>query len=97
METAALVFLGLALFFFCGLLFCTLLDAFDVANSYEACKICFFCFLFFTIIGVILLALPEKQIKPEVKEYPLTEWKMDYKVTMLGEKTDTTLVLTKIR
>lgn len=35
--------------------------------------------------------------KPRVEEYPLSEWRMDYKVTTMNEKSDTTLVLTKIK
>lgn len=32
-----------------------------------------------------------------IHEYPLDEWKMDYKITSVCGKTDTTVVLTKIK
>ena len=45
-----------------------------------------------SIIGIICIGIPE-----EPKEYPATEYTLEYKITAIGEQSDTTYVLTKIK
>ena len=47
--------------------------------------------LFFSVAGIIDMATPEKP-----KEYSSSEYTLEYKVTTIGEQSDTTYVLTKI-
>lgn len=60
--------------------------------------------ILFLMLGVISICLPyvqnkqaEQSKKPKIEEYSLTEWNIDYKIIIMGEKSDTVLVLTKIK
>ncbi len=97
METAALIFLGLSVLFFCAFLVFQILYTFDVHRACESSCICLIICLFLVIGFLITGSISEEQNKPKVKEYPLTEWRMDYKITTMDEKSDTTLVVTKIK
>ena len=49
--------------------------------------------MFFSIMGIYNALCPE----PITYEYPDSEYVLEYKVTTIGEKCDTTYVLTKIK
>ena len=49
-----------------------------------------FSILTISIIGIICIVIPE-----EPKEYPASEYTLEYKITTIGEQSDTTYVLTK--
>lgn len=69
---------------------------YDIVD-YSTSGISFIVFLMLGIIAICLTVQTEKPKKPKVKEYPLKEWRMDYKIITMNDKTDTTLVLTKIK
>ena len=48
--------------------------------------------LFASVAGIIDITAPE-----ESEEYPASEYTLEYKVTTIGEQSDTTYVLTKIK
>ena len=70
---------------------------FDKSINMEFMSLCFITSVFACAIGIVLWECSKESKKPKVKEYPLTEWRMDYKITTMNEKSDTTLVLTKIK
>lgn len=49
--------------------------------------------IFFSIIGIYSKLCPE----PIIYDYPASEYVLEYKITTIGEKSDTTYVLTKIK
>ena len=49
--------------------------------------------MFFSIIGIYNEFCPE----PIIYDYPAGEYILEYKVTTIGEESDTTYVLTKIK
>lgn len=49
--------------------------------------------MFFSIIGIYSKLCPE----PIIYDYPASEYVLEYKITTIGEKSDTTYVLTKIK
>lgn len=94
MTTLAVIFwtlTGIAFLVTLGLL---LLLIFNIINP----KIVELGFIVFAFLGAVsTVAMICINPKPRVEEYPLSEWRMDYKVTTMNEKSDTTLVLTKIK
>lgn len=96
METAAYIFLAFTIFFFCAALVFEILYIFDVNGAFEGGVICLIFCIALGIGFLITGTLSEKQSKSVIKEFPLTEWKVNYKITTMNEKSDTTLVLTKI-
>ena len=70
---------------------------FDKSSNMAFMSLCFIIFVFACVIGIMLWECSKESKKPKVKEYPLIEWRMDYKITTMNEKSDTTLVLTKIK
>lgn len=96
MSTIAIIFwtlTGIALIVTFVLL---ILHIYDIVD-YPTTGISFIVFLMLDIIAICLIITAEQSKKPKVKEYSLTEWRMDYKVTTMNEKSDTTLVLTEIK
>ena len=69
----------------------------DKNSNIAFMSLCFIISVFAFVIGIILWECSKEPKKPKIKEYPLTEWRMDYKITTMNEKSDTTLVLTKIK
>lgn len=79
-----------------------ILHIYDIVD-YPTTGVSFIVFLILCLITICFTVQAEQSKKPKVKEcpltkeYPLTEWRMDYKITTMNEKSDTTLVLTKIK
>lgn len=70
---------------------------FDKSSNMAFTSLCFITSVFAFVIGIVLWECSKELKKPKVKEYPLKEWRMDYKITTMNDKSDTTLVLTKIK
>ena len=73
-----------------------ILHIYDIVD-YPTTGVSFIVFLILCLITICFTVQAEQSKKPKIKEYPLTEWRMDYKITTMNEKSDTTLVLTKIK
>ena len=96
MTTLAIIFLTLTGISFIVTFLLLILYAYDLVD-YSASSVSFIISLMLGIIAICLIVQAEQSKKPKVKKYPLKEWRMDYGVTTINNKSDTTLVLTKIR
>lgn len=65
----------------------------DKTNGIAALAILSTFGMLFSIIGIYSKLCPE----PIIYDYPASEYVLEYKITTIGEKCDTTYVLTKIK
>ena len=67
---------------------------YSIANTDGEAAVSSMCslMLFASVAGIIDITAPE-----ESEEYPASEYTLEYKVTTIGEQSDTTYVLTKIK
>lgn len=94
MTTLAIIFWTLTGIVFLATLILLLLYILDLIDS----RVAEIGFIIVTILGLIsTVVMICTNPKSRVEEYSLKEWRMDYRITTMNEKSDTTLVLTKIR